>query len=156
MTSSNSDSKNGSSNDGKKGKGGASTEIMPGFAPLPREKHESARVWCYRVLLRNIVHLNLPPGSCLLESEVRQRLDVSRTPVREALMQLAQEGFVTIVPQKGTYVTRIDMKQVLELRYIRGCVESKTAAEAARRMTPELEKRFAKCLSLQRIFTPRF
>lgn len=123
---------------------------MPRFVALPREAHESARIWCHRVLLHNIVHLYLPPGSCLVESEVRARLDVSRTPVREALMQLAQENFVNIIPQKGTYVSRIDMEQVLEIRYIRGCVEAKTAAEAAKRMTPERVRRFKKLLSVQR------
>lgn len=125
-------------------------DLMPDFVVLPREPHESARVWSYRVLLFNIVHLHLPPGSCLVESEVRQRLDVSRTPVREALMHLAQEKFVTIIPQKGTYVTRIDMEQVLELRYIRSCVEARTAREASIRMTPELADRFGQCLVLQR------
>lgn len=123
---------------------------MRDFVVLPREPHESARVWSYRVLLYNIVHLHLPPGSCLVESEVRHRLDVSRTPVREALMHLAQEKFVTIIPQKGTYVTRIDMEQVLELRYIRSCVESRTAREACIRMTSELAKQFEHCLALQR------
>lgn len=103
----------------------------PGFVLLPRQPHESARTWCYRVLIHNITHMLLPPGSCLVESEVRKIMEVSRTPVREALMQLAQENFVNIVPQKGTYVSRIDMSQVLELRYIRRCVEAETARQAA-------------------------
>lgn len=126
------------------------SEPMPDFEVLEREQHESARVWSYRVLLFNIVHLRLPPGSCLVEAEVRQRLDVSRTPVREALMQLSQEGFVTIVPQKGTYVARIDMDQVLELRYIRGCVEAHAVREACARMTSAVAEEFHGCLARQR------
>lgn len=109
----------------------------PGFVLLPREPHESARVWCYRVLVHNIIHLHLPPGSSVVESELRKIIGVSRTPVREALMQLAQEGFVYILPQKGTYVSRIDMSRVLELRYIRRCAEAEAAREAAGRISEE-------------------
>lgn len=124
--------------------------MMEDFVCLPRAApHEPARVWCYRVLLHNIVHLCLPPGSCLVETEVRARLGVSRTPVREALMQLAQEKFVQIVPQKGTYVSRIDMAQVLELRYIRRAAEAEVVREAAGRMTADAVEELRRCLARQ-------
>lgn len=126
-------------------------ETMPDFLVLERKQHESARVWGYRVLLYNIVRLHLPPGSCLVESEVRQLLDVSRTPIREALMQLSQEGFVTIIPQKGTYVALIDMEQVLDLRYVRSCVEARTIYAACANMTVKAATELQACLARQRL-----
>ena len=120
------------------------------FSYLPRLPYESARAWSYRVLLHNIVHLNFPPGSCLVESEVRQILEVSRTPVREALMQLAQEKFVNIIPQKGTYVSRIDMSQVLDLRYIRRCAEMEAAKEACKAINQEVAAELHATLEQQR------
>lgn len=124
-------------------------DIMPDLLILPRDPHEPARNWVYRLLLYNIVHLRLPPGSALVELEVRQRLGVSRTPMREAFMQLAQENFIQIVPQKGTYVSRIDMSQVLELRYIRRCTEAETARQAASGITEPIERQLLACLERQ-------
>ncbi len=114
------------------------TESMPDLQIIQRQQHESARSWVYRLLLHNIVHLLLPPGTPVVESELRTILGVSRTPIREAFMQLAQENFITILPQKGTYVSRIDMSEVLELRFIRRCVESETVQRAAGNITPEV------------------
>lgn len=131
------------------------SDSMAAFVPPPRLQYETARIWSHRAILHNILHLNLPPGSCLVEAEVRRRLGVSRTPVREALMQLAQENFVRIVPQKGTYVTRIDMSEVLRLRYIRRAVEAETARLAAAALTPDDEADLWACLERQRAAADR-
>lgn len=129
--------------------------LPEGFVILPRfSQHEPARAWSYRVILHNIVHLMLPPGSCVVESEVRQLLDVSRTPVREALMQLAQEDFVQIIPQKGTYVTLINLEQVLELRFIRRCVEIEVVKAACERMNPDVDQSLAEALAEQKRIAP--
>lgn len=125
------------------------TESMPNLTVIPREPHESARSWVHRLLLYNIVHMLVEPGSTLVELELRKRLGVSRTPMREAFMQLAQENFITIVPQKGTYVSRIDMTEVLDLRYIRCFVEMETARRAAGRLTPEMEEELYGCIAVQ-------
>ncbi len=129
--------------------GNVSGDPMAAFVCLPRlEPRESARAWCYRVLLHNIVHLRLPPGSFLPENAIRRCLKVSRTPVREAIMQLERENLIQILPQKGTYVTRIDHSQIDDLRFMRICVEvqavrlatARRAEEEGATITPHLER----------------
>ena len=124
-------------------------ESMPNLTIISRERHESARSWVYRLIVHNIVHLLLPPGSALIESQFRERLAVSRTPIREAFMQLAQDDFITIIPQKGTYVNRVDMSEALDLWYIRCSVETETARRAAGNVTPEMDRELRRCIKVQ-------
>ena len=75
--------------------------------------------------LRNaIVRLELPPGQMLSESDLAERFGVSRTPVREALIKLAQQGFIEVRPQRGTFITKIKPKELLEARFIREAIET--------------------------------
>lgn len=78
----------------------------------------------YEILRDSILRQELPPGERLDLDELQGRLGVSRTPVKEALKQLATEGLVDIVPRRGTYVAelsageiaeRFDVRQILEL-----------------------------------------
>lgn len=91
---------------------------------------ESVRDWVQRVLLYNLTNLNLIPGKILSEKEVADHLQVSRTPVREAFIHLAQEELLEIRPQKGTYVSLIDLDHVEEARYMRKCLEKPTVVLA--------------------------
>ena len=59
----------------------------------------------YRILRRDIVHCLIPPGTPLSEKEVSVRFDVSRQPVREAFIKLAENGLIQIRPQRGSNVT---------------------------------------------------
>ena len=54
---------------------------------------------------------------------ISERLNVSRTPVRDALIKLAKEGLVDVIPQKGTSVSKIDLKRVEEERFLRESLE---------------------------------
>ena len=90
---------------------------------IPKGDGESTRYWVYKCLLENITNLNLPPGVSLGEQETSDCLGVSRTPLRDALFQLAQEQFITIIPQSKTFVSKIRLGLVEEARYIRRCVE---------------------------------
>jgi len=67
----------------------------------------SARVQAYAALRAAIISGELQPGRQLSENELAARLGVSRTPIREALVRLRDERLVEIVPQLGTFVTRI-------------------------------------------------
>jgi DNA-binding GntR family transcriptional regulator len=78
----------------------------------------------YEILRDSILRQELPPGERLELDELQDRLGVSRTPVKEALKQLATERLVEIVPRRGTYVAelsaqeiaeRFDVRQILEL-----------------------------------------
>jgi DNA-binding GntR family transcriptional regulator len=66
----------------------------------------------YEGLRDDILHLRLQPGSNIEEASLEKRFDVSRTPVREALIRLASDGLVTLLPNRGAQVTDIDISDV--------------------------------------------
>lgn len=94
-----------------------------GIYVIKRDLQESSREYVYRCLKENIMQLRLEPGSVLSEKEVAAVLNVSRTPVREAFIQLAREYLLDILPQKGTYVSYIDLENVEESVFLREKVE---------------------------------
>ena len=87
----------------------------------------------YRILRRDIVHCLIPPGTPLSEKEVSVRFDVSRQPVREAFIKLAESGLVRVLPQRGTLVVKISVAAVEDARFVREAIECAVAREAARR-----------------------
>jgi GntR family transcriptional regulator, rspAB operon transcriptional repressor len=77
----------------------------------------------YETLRQKVVTLEYPPGSPLSENELASSLGVSRTPVREGLILLSQEGFVQIFPKVGSFVSRVDPQKVAEAQFLREAVE---------------------------------
>src|SRR4029434_4391874 len=92
-------------------------------APLPEaaqiDRSQPIPDQVYRLLRHAIITLRLPPGVTIIEKQITDQLGISRTPVRDALRQLADEGLVTIKPQSGTFVALIDRLQLEEGRVIR-------------------------------------
>ncbi len=95
-----------------------------------KDPQDSSREYVYRMLRSNIMNLNYQPGSVLSEIELADMLNISRTPIREAILRLAQERLVDIFPQKGTYVSLIDLKHVTESRFIRKTLEKEVVRQA--------------------------
>lgn len=91
--------------------------------PGSRRRGSTARDIVVAELRRRILDLTLQPGSPVAENELADELAVSRTPVREALILLVNEGFVEIYPQMGTFVSRIDPAAVAESQFIREALE---------------------------------
>ncbi len=98
---------------------------------------ENARSYAVRILRSNILTLALPPGSIVSENEVSAALQLSRTPVREALIELSRCQLVEVRPQKGSYVSRIDYDLVEESRFLRSVVESEVFRLAAQKPLPD-------------------
>lgn len=90
----------------------------------PRAGTVTSRQIVAEELRSRILDLTLPPGSPVPEKEVSAELGVSRTPVREALILLAQEGLVDVFPQVGTFVTRIDPAAVAQAQFVREALET--------------------------------
>ncbi|MCR2803325.1 GntR family transcriptional regulator [Paenibacillus soyae] len=91
---------------------------------LRRQGTLSTRDAVYASLKEQILSLSLPPGTPLSENETSQQFQVSRTPVRESFMRLAQEGLVQVLPQRGTFVSLIDTALVEEARFMREHLET--------------------------------
>lgn len=97
-------------------------------------RRASARTQVYNVIRQAIVSLELVPGEALSEVGLATRYAVSRTPVREALIRLADEGLVEVVPQLGTFVSRISVRDVMEVQFIRETLERASLAHAVARV----------------------
>lgn len=104
--------------------------VSPQPSPAPFAAQLQAR------LRQRIVSCELAPGTRLSEQEIADQYHLSRQPVREAFIRLAGEGLIEVRPQRGTFVTRIDMEWVLCTRFIRKSVEADIARLATRRATP--------------------
>jgi GntR family transcriptional regulator, rspAB operon transcriptional repressor len=91
----------------------------------------------YSLLREMITDLSLPPGSFINEQSLATQLEVGRMPVREALAQLAQDRFVTIVPRRGIFVTPLALDEVLGMFEAREAVECGIAYIAATRASEE-------------------
>lgn len=91
----------------------------------------------YYKLRDEIINLYLEPGTSISEKELSEKYSVSRTPVREALVRLAQEGLVNIYPQKGTVVSLIDLSAVEEGRFLREHLERAVVKEACMEFSEE-------------------
>lgn len=77
-----------------------------------------------RILRERIIQNDLSPGDRLSESELARTYGVSRQPVRESFIKLADQGLLEVRPQRGTIVTRIGYFAVLDARFLREAIEA--------------------------------
>ncbi|MDR1156768.1 MAG: GntR family transcriptional regulator [Oscillospiraceae bacterium] len=84
---------------------------------------ESARDRAYRILKKAIIMLELEPGTMVSEADLAAKIGFSRTPVREALIELSKTKIVEVYPQKGSMISKIDYNLVEEARFMRLVLE---------------------------------
>ena len=99
----------------------------------PRAATAAARI--YSDLRAELVSLQRHPGEVVSEAEIALSYGVSRTPVREAILKLSDEGLLEIFPQSGIFVSRIPLAALPEAIVIRKALEATTAQMAAQRAT---------------------
>ncbi len=90
---------------------------------MPQTNGRTSRRNIYLKLRQMVLTLELAPGAALSENELAASLGVSRTPVRESLILLAQEGLVQVFPKIGSFVSRVDPAQVADAQFLREAVE---------------------------------
>lgn len=100
----------------------------------------------YQRLIEAIASGELPPGTRLRETDLSERLGLSRTPVREALRALEADGLVQHQPRQGAMVRQLDHAEVMELYEMRAVLEG-TAARLAARMASEIELQALRALN---------
>lgn len=91
----------------------------------------------YEAIRDAILKNQFKPGERLMETELADEMTVSRTPVREAVRRLEAEGYVEMIPRKGTYVSALSIQNVLDVFEIRAALEALAAFNAALRATPK-------------------
>ena len=109
----------------------------------------------YRFLRQDIVTCVIHPGSLLSEKEVSSRFNVSRQPVREAFIKLAEAGLVQVLPQRGTFVRKISAQRVADGRFIREAVEIAVVRRAATEAAAEALMALEHNLQLQKMAAQR-
>ena len=97
----------------------------------PADSGESAAATIEKDLRRSIIELELLPGTRLSEQDIATRLGVSRQPVREAMIKLANSRLIEIRPHRGTVVARISAREMTEALFVRQSVEMAVVARAA-------------------------
>ena len=119
---------------------------------LERLPRETGRDYALRNIKHNIVHLELAPGSQISENELAVEMGLSRTPVREALIELSRVKIVTIRPQKRTTVSMIDYELVDESRFVRNLLECAVAELACAMAAPQDIRRLRENVRLQKFY----
>lgn len=119
---------------------------------LERLPRETGREYALRVLKENIINLGLAPGSQISESELSSEMGLSRTPVREALIELSKVKIVEIYPQKKSVVSLIDYNLVEESRFMRNLLECAVAELDCEMATPADIDRLQENIRLQNFY----
>lgn len=91
---------------------------------------ETRKEYAYRVLKDNIMSIQLKPGDLISESDLSEKLNISRTPIREVLMKLKSEHLIEVKPQSGTYISLIDRNLIEEAVFMRYTLEKEVLKEA--------------------------
>ncbi|MCQ2482938.1 MAG: GntR family transcriptional regulator [Clostridia bacterium] len=118
----------------------------------PKRDYEPNREYAFRTVRDNIINLEIKPGSLIGEQEIASKLNLSRTPVHEAFLELSKSKIVDILPQKGCRVSMIDRDLIEEARFLRRTVESALIKEACSLATPEDIKELEDNCNLQEFY----
>ncbi|MFN5995518.1 MAG: GntR family transcriptional regulator [Paracoccaceae bacterium] len=103
----------------------------------------------YQSLKHAILTLAFRPGDIIRKPEICDRLGVSRSPVADAVARLASDGLVDVVPQAGTFVTRLSMTDIREGAFIREAIEVAAAELVAQMITEDQLRDLRRNLRMQ-------
>ncbi|PHR91447.1 MAG: GntR family transcriptional regulator [Blastopirellula sp.] len=102
----------------------------------------------FKIMRERIIRNDLEPGSRISESEIAADFSVSRQPVREVFIKLAEEGLLEVRPQRGTFVRKISISAVMDARFVREAIEADIVKLLAKNkdavLAIELRKQLAK------------
>ncbi len=122
-------------------------ETGPRLEPINLDTYQPLREVICESLRNAIKNGKLKPGERLMEVQLAEELGISRTPVREAIRKLEQEGYVIMLPRRGTYVSSVSVHDVQEIFEIRTALEKLSTGLAARRIENEELEQLQKLLT---------
>jgi DNA-binding GntR family transcriptional regulator len=111
------------------GEPGPASEALALDVALDRRRPVSEQI--YQALRQAIVSLRLPPGTAISENRICRHVGVSRTPVREAIIRLAEDDLIEVFPQQGSFVAPIKLGTIRESHFIRKALELAVLRQAA-------------------------
>lgn len=80
---------------------------------LPAQhSYEDARQYAYRIIKAYILDFTFPPDQKMNEADFASALNISRTPIHDTFVRLSRENLVDIIPQRGAFVSKLDMKRI--------------------------------------------
>src|ERR1700730_12084566 len=121
------------------------------MGPIDRRRpSRTTRVEVYESLRSSIFSLQRTPGQRLSEAELARDLGVSRTPVREAIIQLRADGLVEVTPQLGSFVSKISLRGVREAQFASEALECAAVRAAAQRLDAATVERLRQNIASQR------
>lgn len=123
---------------------------------LERQPRETGRDYALRTITDNIIHLELAPGAPISENELSAEMGLSRTPVREALIELSKVKIVEISPQRRSIVAPIDYDLVDESRFMRNLLECAVVELACEMATEADLERLRNNIRLQNFYLENY
>ena len=107
-------------------------------------KRKTLNERAYKNLLNRILNFKFKPGEKIIEEKLSRQLNVSRTPLREALRRLEKEGFIENISRRGCYVKKMSAEEMLKIYEIREVLEGLGARLASGKISPEKFKELEK------------
>ncbi len=95
------------------------------------------RTQVYEHLREKLKNQNIKPGSFVTINQLSSQLGINRTPLRDALLQLQVEGFVTFLPQRGIQINELSRKDLEDIYEILGALDSRALFSIFDKITPE-------------------
>lgn len=117
---------------------------------LKRKPGETHSHLAYRTIRENIMQVQMEPGTVVNEIELAQKMDISRTPVHEAVGRLREERLIEVIPRRQSRVALIDVSYINEGFFMRATLEPAVIREAAERLTSAQIRDFQENMKHQR------
>ena len=114
------------------------------------DRHLPAREQAYQVLRAAIISNTIRPGTMISENKICAAIGASRTPIRDAILRLSEEGLVEVFPQRGSNVAPINLSRVYEGHFVRRALELAVVREAAKKWKKENTARVKEIIAAQR------
>ena len=96
----------------------------------------------YETIKKEIIDATRKPGDIFNEKEFAANMGISRTPVREAVLRLSNEGLLVVMPRRGTFVSHISMADVRDMYQVRKILEPQIAYIAAQKCDKDIVKQW--------------
>lgn len=112
-------------------------------------KQSSLQNQAYQSIRRQIIYADLEPGKKVSEKMLEETLSIGRTPIREALIELRQQGLVDTIPKSGNYISLIDLDSAKNARFVREHLERQIMLECCAKMNDKNKNILAAVIAQQ-------